>query len=238
VLHQSDSVTAFAAFRPRFRALLFDWGICAAAFLVWGIAAGVVFEQHPRARTAAFVVIILAIVSYEPFMVSRYGGTFGHRAFNIYVVAAKTQENLSLQMAVVRALLKQFLGVFSLAFMSFTRRAQGLHDLVVGSEVKIRNTQRASVEDYFVPRPLPADQLLPSATRRIVVVVIYNVLLVFFLASIELIAVSQRCIKQQICTNSEQQTLSLVGFVFMATAVTLIGLGWTGRLPGCFKRKN
>ena len=189
---QFNSVTAYPAFRLRFRALLFDWGICATAFLIWGIAAGVVFEQHPLARSAAFIVIVLAIVSYEPFMVSRYGRTFGHRAFNIYVVAAKTQENLSLQLAVVEPSSSSF---WACSRLHSCLSQKGLRVCMIWSwdpKIKIRNTQRASAADYFVPPQLPAGRLLPSATRRIVVIVIYNVVLFFFVGSAELIAVSQR----------------------------------------------
>jgi hypothetical protein len=74
-------------------------------------------------------------------------------------------------------------------------------------------------------------------TRRIVVIIIYNVLFFFLAGILDLFVVSQRCLKQNICTNSEQQFLSLIGFAVMTVGVIIIGLGWTGRLPWASRRR-
>src|SRR5262245_31027361 len=163
----------YASFQLRFRALLLDFGICLAFFMIGGLSAGALLEEHPFARASTLVLIIGSILLYDPFMVSQYGGTFGHRVFNVRVVQAETRQNLPFVVALVRSIIKGFLGVFSLVFMFVTKRAQGLHDLAVGSEVRIRNPRSADATDYFVPLEMPADVVLPSAMRRIIVIALY-----------------------------------------------------------------
>ena len=45
-----------------------------------------------------------------------------------------------------------FFGLFSFFFMFMTNRSQGVHDLIAGAEVRIRDPQIALETDYFVPR--------------------------------------------------------------------------------------
>ena len=226
----------YASFQARFRALLLDAGICLALFVIGGVAAGAVLEQYPFARSAIFVLIVASILLYDPLMVSHYGGTFGHRAFNIRVVRAGTQQNLPLPKAIVRAVIKGFFGLFSLAFMFITRKAQGLHDLAAGSEVRIRNPRAAHARDYFVPEGPRSGQSLPSPVRRVVIIVLYSGLL-FVLTSVAVgLTVSPECIDQNICAASENQALSILGFVLLGGASILIVLGWRGQLPGALRR--
>jgi len=238
--HDVDSKANYghAAFRLRFRALLLDFGICAGFFLIGGIAAGVVMEHYLLGRAAAFVLIAGVILCYEPLMVSQYGGTFGHRALNIRVVETKTDRNLTLPKAVVRALIKQLLGLFSLAFMFVTKRAQGLHDLAVGSEVRVRNRGAARPADYFVPEQVLTGQPMPSAPRRIVIIALYNVLLLVLVSVIAGFSLSSSCLDRDVCTGSERQELTLLSFLWMGMSAVLISLGWRARLPGARRNRS
>jgi hypothetical protein len=167
-------------------------------------------------------------------MVSQYGGTFGHRALNIRVVVAKTGSNLTLPKAMLRSLIKQVLGLFSLGFMFFTKKAQSLHDLAAGSEVRIRNSQHASRTDYFVPEQLPAGVTVPSAGRRIVAILIYSLAALLLVSVIEAFSVSPACINNQnLCNDTERETTNLLSLIVLVAVVSLTGFGWTGRLPGC-----
>jgi len=227
----------YAAFRLRFRALLLDGIICLLFFIIGGLAAGAVLEQYPLGRAVSFVLIILACLFYDPLMVSQYGGTFGHRALNIRVVKRGTQANLTFPTALLRALIKSLLGLLSFAFMFVTNRAQSLHDLAAGSEVRIRNPKTADAGDYFVPEQLPAGSSMPSALRRIVVVTLYDALLFILTTVVGALSVSRTCIELDICTSSEEITFSITGFTWLIGTAILIGLGWKGRLPGCRKRR-
>lgn len=222
----------YASFQLRFRALLLDAGICLAFFIIGGVVAGAVLEQYPLARSAIFVLIVSSILLYDPLMVSQYGGTFGHRAFNICVVQAGTQRKLSLPSAIVRAVIKSFLGLFSLTFMFVTSKAQSLHDMAAGSEVRIRDPRGANAQDYFVPEVPKAGQSWPSPARRLVIIGLYITLLYVLISVIGGLSVSAECIDQNFCTASEDHTLSILAFLMLGGAGILIVLGWRGQLPG------
>lgn len=109
-------------------------------------------------------------------MVARYGGTFGHQKANIRISCARTDGNLPLWRAAVRSLIKQIFGLVSFFFMFITHRAQGLHDLVAGATVIIRDPLLAAPTDSFHPTP-PAVGEPASPVRRVVVAVLYNLAL-------------------------------------------------------------
>jgi len=132
----SDQI-GFAAFKLRFQAYVKDAFICLGVFVLGGILAGIVFENSAGARIATFILIGVLLGGYEPFMIARYGGTFGHRSANIRVVLAQTGGNLPFWRGVIRAAVKWLFGLLSFAFMFMTNRAQGIHDLIAGSEVRI-----------------------------------------------------------------------------------------------------
>ncbi len=143
----------YAAFRLRFRALCIDMWICLGLFLVGGLVTAILLENNVGGCVAAFGVIVALIIGYEPFMVARYGGTFGHRRSNIRIVCESSNENLPLGRALVRSIVKQTIGLISFAFMFVTSKAQGLHDIVAGAKVIIRDPRIAVDADRFEPRP-------------------------------------------------------------------------------------
>jgi uncharacterized RDD family membrane protein YckC len=221
----------YAALRLRFRALCIDMWICLGLFLVGGLVTAILLESHVGGRVAAFGVIVALILGYEPFMVARYGGTFGRRS-NIRIVCASSTENLPIWRAAARSLLKQTFGLISFAFMFVTSRAQGLHDIVAGARVIIREPQIAVDADCFEPTPEPAG---PTVTRirRVFVILLYNVLLFVVLSPVAASFVSLACLDGDLCSGSESLVLLVVGGTWLVVGGAFIILGWTGRLPGC-----
>jgi uncharacterized RDD family membrane protein YckC len=221
----------YAAFRLRFRALRIDVGYCLGLFVIGGITAGILLENRVEIRIAAFIVILTVILGYEPFMVARYGGTFGHRKSNIRIICAASDDNLSFWRAAVRSLVKAIFGLPSLLFMFVTSRAQGLHDLVAGARVVIRDPLIAAQGDRFNPIQPPPGRPA-TRLRRVAVTLLYNVLLLVFL-SIAASFVSSACLDQNLCSGSESSSLSVLGGAWFVLGGLSIVLGWTGRLPGC-----
>src|SRR5215469_4480142 len=129
----------YAALGLRFRAFRIDLFLCLAVFVVGSLVAGIALENHSSARAAAFGLILAFLLCYEPFMVARYGGTYGHLKANIRISRAGTDANLPFWRAAARSLVKEIFGVFSFFFMFITHRAQGLHDLIAGATVIIRD---------------------------------------------------------------------------------------------------
>lgn len=216
---------AYAAFRLRFRALIVDVAICVGLFVVGGLIAGIVWENSASGRIAAFAVLLGVIIGYEPFMVARYGGTFGHLKNNIRVVNIQNEENLSFWRAAARSLVKQLVGLVSFAFMIVTRKAQSLHDLAAGARVVLRNPAAAVAEDRFKP---------PSGiARRIVVILLCNLILVMLASLVSDSIASASCVDQGLCSEFEDSVLAVVALSWLALAGLSIVLGWMGKLPGC-----
>ncbi|MFZ1146108.1 MAG: RDD family protein [Bryobacteraceae bacterium] len=221
----------YAALGLRFRALRIDLGYCLGLFVIGGLVAGILLENSVGGRIAVFVVILAAILGYEPFMVARYGGTFGHQKSNIRIVCARSNDNLPFWRAAVRSVVKEIFGIPVFVFMFVTSRAQGLHDLLAGARVIIRDPLIAAEVDHFKPAQGPTGRPA-SRVRRIVVTLIYNVLLLVFLAIVAGTLVSSACINRDVCSASESLALSILGGGWLVLGGFSIVLGWTGRLPG------
>jgi uncharacterized RDD family membrane protein YckC len=226
----------YAAFRLRFRALVIDAAYCLGLFVIGGVVTGIVFEHSIAGRVAVFIVILAAILSYEPFMVARYGSTLGHRKSNIRVVCAASEDNLSFWRAALRSVVKGVFGLPSFLFMFVTSRAQGLHDLLAGARVVIHDPRMATGSDLFTPVQ-PAAGQPPAWGRRLVITLIYNALLLFFL-TVAATFVSSACTSQKLCSDSESRFLVILGGVWLVLVAASIVLGCAGRLPGCRPRSQ
>jgi uncharacterized RDD family membrane protein YckC len=234
----SQEPEGWATFRLRFRAFLIDAGICLGLFLIGGLIAGALFETNPIARVVSFLFIVGCILSYEPFMVSRYGGTFGHMFLNLRIVRVQSQANLSVWRAFVRTITKLVFGVFSFVFMFVTNRAQALHDLAARSEVRIRHRERATAADYFTPTlPIKTNEHGPSRLRRVIGILLYSALLFLVTVVVWSASASSACIQLDICTPAERQSLDFLVYFWLIGCCVAITLGWTGRLPG-FRRRG
>jgi uncharacterized RDD family membrane protein YckC len=149
---KADTVP-YATFARRLNALMLDFVLVAGfAGILIALALGV--QESPPARIALFTAFWGLLLLYEPVCVWRFGGTLGHRVFNLQVRDARGGEKLGLVRAVVRFLLKGFLGWLSFFTMALTKRRQALHDILTGSVVRIRNIQKARSWHYFLgPAP-------------------------------------------------------------------------------------
>lgn len=225
----------YAALGLRFRAFRIDLFLCLGVFLIGSVVAGILLENHSSGRAAVFIMILVFVLGYEPFMVAHYGGTFGHRKANLRISCARTDSNLPFWRAAARSLVKQFFGVLAFFFMFITHKGQGLHDLIAGATVTIRNPLAARPEDYFVPRPLPTGHPA-SPIRRVGVTVVYNVLLFVFVGVAASMTVSPSCLSQNACRGADQLILSSLGGGWLILCLASIILGWMGRLPGCRHR--
>jgi hypothetical protein len=71
---RSEEPVQYAAFRLRFRALRIDLSICLGLFFIGGLVTGILLENSVGGRIVVFIVILAAILGYEPLMVARYAG--------------------------------------------------------------------------------------------------------------------------------------------------------------------
>ncbi len=81
-------------------------------------------------------IVFFMIIFYEPFFVSRFGGTIGHFALGIRVKSEKDENmNLSFIFSLVRFFTKIVLGVFSLFWVNNNEKKKAVHDFIAKSVV-------------------------------------------------------------------------------------------------------
>jgi uncharacterized RDD family membrane protein YckC len=92
------------------------------------------FEHVPDiARIIAFVFVFLL---YDPIFTSVFGGTIGHMIVGIRVKKdTDEQKNISFPLALLRYVVKAFLGGISLLTVSGNQQGKAIHDFVADSVV-------------------------------------------------------------------------------------------------------
>ena len=139
----------YANFPGRLNAMSADL-VVLVLFSIVVFASSSVVQSVESLRIGLVVAWWLTLVLYEPLFVSLGGGTIGHRLMNLQVVDNRTGGKVSPLKAVVRYVIKAFLGVLSFFTMNLSRRHQALHDLLTNSSVRIRNPAKAQPHQYTV----------------------------------------------------------------------------------------
>jgi uncharacterized RDD family membrane protein YckC len=225
----------YARFSRRLRAMLFDWII--ALIVIYGavlLATSVGSDNFSRALG---VLVIVALLLYEPILVSRIGGTLGHYFNNLRVVDEDDGGNISFPKACARAVIKGVLGLYSFVILAVTSRNQAVHDLLTGSTVQIRDPAKALSSQYMIERTELAATDMPSPRRRLAVICGYLLLtaIVYLLITRGIIAaglITDGCIDRNVCSASDRILSLNLGLALLAAGAACITLGWRGRLIG------
>ena len=118
---------------PRVKAAFIDT-LVMVAFLYASSEILTLFGDVPN-----YVKIVIAVcifVLYDPIFVSQFGQTIGHSRLNLTIKKESDEEqNISFVNALIRFLLKFFLGWLSLLTVSGSEKHQAIHDSVVNSVV-------------------------------------------------------------------------------------------------------
>jgi uncharacterized RDD family membrane protein YckC len=232
------SAPRYARFSRRLRAMLLDWIIALA--VIFGAALLAATVRNDTLSRALGILVVVALLLYEPVLVSRMGGTLGHYLTNLRVVDERNGGNVSFLKACARVVIKGVLGLYSFVILAATRRNQAVHDLLTRSTVQIRDPAKASSHQYITERAELAAAGMPSRLRRAAVICGYLLLLaIVYVVAIGCIvaagAISKACLDGNFCSAGER-------FLSLAYALTLLGLsavcialGWRGRLIGARK---
>jgi uncharacterized RDD family membrane protein YckC len=231
----------YARFSRRFRGIVLDWMIAMAILFGAVMLASVV--QNDNFSRALGVLVIAALLLYEPVLVSFTGSTLGHYFTNLRVVDERSGGNVSFLKACARVAIKGVLGLYSFVILAATRRNQAVHDLLTKSTVQIRDLTKASPGQYISERNDPADRNLPSRWRRVAVICGY-VVLIFVVHVAVVIGLTEAGLISDACVSNASRC-SAGGRVFDAAAAVLvlllvaliITLGWKGRLFGARKAR-
>lgn len=232
---------AYARFSRRVQAVCID-SIVIMLIMVAALIAAISLASDHIARILGFVFVATWLL-YEPLLVTATGGTVGHHLCNIRVVDDRTGGNIGFVRAVLRTVIKAFLGWYSFVTMVTTSRYQAIHDLATRSSVQIRDMGKARAYHFHTARePLPPTGV-PSRGRRVTVTLAYligafglNVGLQIGLAALGL--VSMRCFDGAICSPRENTILDGVALGWLAISVLLIAAGWRGWLWGARRARQ
>lgn len=230
---------AYARFTRRVQGVYIDL-IILILIATTALMIAVAFKSDNVGRVLGFTVVITWLF-YEPLLVSLTGSTLGHLYCNIRVVDDRSGGNVSFVKAVVRVIIKTFLGWYSFVSMAATSRHQALHDLLTKSTVQIRNPAKAKPHHFARERPpLPAG--VPSGGRRIAITAIYLVACVAlgglaYVGMFNVGLISARCLNLNVCTGPERWLDIIATLILLATCALLLGLGWRGRLWGARIRR-
>jgi uncharacterized RDD family membrane protein YckC len=223
----------YARFARRLRGIMLDtiFGLTGMAVALL-IAASSGNDNVSRAVGLVFVAVLLL---YEPVLVSLTGGTLGHYLTNLRVVDDRGG-NVSFLKALARMLIKGFLGWYSFVILMATRRNQAIHDLVTRSTVQVRDPAKASPGQYVTERIEPANTNMPSAGRRVVVILAYMLMSLVLRAVVMTAFTSQSCIQNTSYCSGAYKIIDVVMSVAWLFVIALvIGFGWKGKLFGARK---
>jgi hypothetical protein len=228
----------YARFSRRFRGVVLDWIIAMAA--IFGAVLLATTVQSDNFSRALGILVVIALLLYEPVLVSLTGGTLGHYFTNLRVVDDRDGGNVSFLKACARVVVNGLLGWYSFVILAATRRNQAIHDLLTRSTVQIRDPAKASPHQYITERVELAAPGMPSRLRRVAVICGCLLLLAMIYALIVAGAIaagvmSQACINNDVCRAGER-LLNLAGdLTLLVLSAVCIGRGWRSRLPGARK---
>jgi RDD family len=186
---------------------------------------------------------VMALVLYEPILVSFTGSTVGHYFTNLRVVDDRSGGNVSFLKACARVAIKGVLGLYSFVILAATRRNQAIHDLLTKSTVQIRDTAKALPGQYIIERSDTTETNLPSRWRRVAVICVY-VVLIFVVHAVVLIGLTEAGLMSDACVDSASRCSGGERVFDVAAAVVILLLvalivtrGWKGRLFGARKAR-
>lgn len=117
----------------RIKAVLIDGVI----IMMFGAVISVIlsgFENVPD--SLRLIIFLFVFLLYDPLFTSLFGGTIGHLIIGLRVRRVSDEsKRIMLPYAVIRFLIKAFLGWISLLTISGNKKNKAIHDTVVGSVV-------------------------------------------------------------------------------------------------------
>lgn len=224
------SPVLYGRFSARLRAFYIDVIVTLVAMAAALIVATVA-ESEFVSRVVGFSFLV-ALVLFEPILVSTFGSSVGHYLNNLRVVDNRTGGRVDFGKAVARTAIKFALGVYSFVSMMTTSRHQALHDWMTASTVQIRNPEIARPSDYVHERVELSRPEMPSWYRRVAVIVGHLVLMAVGAQVVALLLLSKGCITSERCTPLDDVLVFFIGLGAIVLALFTVGFGWRGKLYG------
>ena len=224
----------YARFSRRFRGIFIDWVITLVAIFGALLLASTV--ETNAVSQALGIVVIAALLLYEPVLVSFTGGTVGHHLTNLRVVDNATGGNVGFLKACARLLIKSLLGWYSFVVLAATRRNQAIHDLVTRSTVQIRDRAKARPGQFVTERAEPSAARMPAVWERVLAICIYLLLTFVVVAALDWIATagltSADCARGDYCSGMQRIVELVLDIGLLLAMAAVVALGWRGKLFG------
>jgi uncharacterized RDD family membrane protein YckC len=183
-------------------------------------------------------IVFVPFFIFEPALVSCTGGTIGHHLLKLKVQNASNIKNMNIVLAFFRYILKYLLGTISLLFVLTTKKHQAIHDLLTNSIVIHKDAEQVPEYEALTERKIEEEGFLyPSKLRRIVMIILYNILLFILIASLSAVFLSFECLEYNKCTTADKIISYIIGFIWLISMGLIIVGGWKARIFGC-KRKR
>lgn len=130
---------AYPSIVNRMTAIILDGFLLIVFMFAFSALFEAIGEVPDAVRIGAFLFVF---VLYDPIFTSAFGGTLGHMANGLRVKReSDPSKNVLFPLALVRYLVKAFLGWISLLTVSSDPKGKALHDMLVGSVVVFKNSR-------------------------------------------------------------------------------------------------
>lgn len=220
----------------RVRAVLIDSVITPVLLITSIVIAGSMAIESDLIRN---LISFIPALSLEPILVAFTGGTIGHHLVGIKVRCVDEDKNISIFQAIIRFVLKVFLGLASLIMIFVTKRHQAIHDALSQSIVVHKSIEGLPASELIEERIVEEEgYLYPSVLRRVLVILGYGMLLYITLSVAVFGILSSECIQNGLCSKSENTMASVSSYIFLGILVGVVVVGWKSKLYGCRKKKE
>ncbi len=223
--------TRYATFTGRVRALLVDTCIVAAGLVVVVIGADFA-GRIPGSGRIAWLAMFALLVMYEPVLIWRRGATIGHARNHLRVVRVQTGRAPGFLLSFARYAAKVVLGLPSFVTMAFTRKHQAVHDWLTQTVVEVAPDADPDAAPYYVERQDDPGEVLPSAGRRLAIVVAYLIGILVLYAIVQRMIDPDGCAAEQSCVGGQRIAVEALTLAWLAVSFAATIAGWNGSLPG------
>ena len=184
------------------------------------------------------VILLFPVLFLEPALVSYTGGTIGHHLLNLKIQKADKNKKINLFLAFIRFILKSILGWFSIIFVLTTKKHQAVHDFLVNSVVVYKDPAKLREHEALGENIIEEEgYIYPSKLRRILVIILYNILLLLLLGVISAFLLSEACFDNNKCTPVEEVISYGIGISWLVSMALILVGGWKSLLFGCKRKK-
>ena len=185
----------------------------------------------------AVFIAFLPLVFLEPILVSVTGGTVGHHIIGLRVRKVSEDRNINIFVAVIRSILKFFVGTVSLVFVLTTKRHQAIHDLLSRSIVVVKYPEAIPAHEALSERRSDTENYkYPGALRRILMIVSYLALYFTVGSAIIYFALSVPCLEFDSCNKVDNVVYAIISVSYWVALFLIPALGWSSKLYGCRRR--